>query len=441
MISAAVHRMISPPGSGPVTDSEPENDTDPGHREPEGEKREATAKQEAGPFAGRPAKEDARLDAHADETGDGCPRGVGAEGAVRRPGHLDVAVVGASRPQRHATAGIDQIAEIEEEDGPDRRDCDEGQSRGQEGPERGHHRGDGTAPARRIHARMDSGGDRQRRRAAFWLLIPALAVVGIVAAAPVGILLGVSLFPPGPLAPLEGGPELGSFRALAEAPYPEAALRTVRFALLTTAFTALLGFPAAWTLSRSAGRIRSVLTLLVVAPLLMSIVVRAYGWTLILGRQGFLGETLALLGLPRTGLLHTEAAVLLGLTEAFLPFMILALAAGLDRTDRSLVDAARGLGASPGAAFFRITLPLALPSLVSGAGFVMVGCLAAYATPALLGGSASRTLVLEIYELVTVSFDWPTAAAASLLLLAAASALLAGAAGFSRRRSASVFGT
>ena len=104
------------------------------------------------------------------------------------------------------------------------------------------------------------------------------------------------------------------------------------------------------------------------------------------------------------------------------------------------MDAARGLGASRAAAFARVTLPLALPGLVAGGGFVFVGCLSAYATPALLGGGATRTLVLEIYERITIHFDWPSGAAASLVLLLAATALLALSAGFSRRRSAAIFG-
>ncbi len=272
------------------------------------------------------------------------------------------------------------------------------------------------------------------------LLLPALTVVAVAAAVPIGVLLWVSLIPPGPLAPLEGGPTLAAFGGLFDASWAQVAAGTLGLALATTALTTVLAFPAAWVLSRSSGGLRSVLSLLVVAPLLMSVVVRAYGWTLILGSRGFLGESLAALGLPRVGLLHTSAAVLIALTEAFLPFMILALSASLDRSDRSLLDAARGLGASPASAFVRVTLPLALPGLVAGAGFVLVGCLSAYATPALLGGSATRTLVLEIYERITIHFDWPTGAAASLILLVLATALLAATAGFSRRRSATVFG-
>ena len=219
------------------------------------------------------------------------------------------------------------------------------------------------------------------------------------------------------------------------------ALRTLRLSVLTTVLVTLLGFPVALFLSRSRGLSRRVQTLLIVSPLLMSVVVRAYGWMLILGRQGFVGETLAALSLPRAGLLHTEAAVLLALTESFLPFMILALAASLDRIDPDLLAAARGLGASSARTFFAVVAPLTLPGFLAGASFVMVGSLSAYAIPALLGGSAARTLVMEIYELVTINFDWPTAAAASIALLLFASALLGGAALLSRRRSARAFGT
>lgn len=283
--------------------------------------------------------------------------------------------------------------------------------------------------------------DPRGRRVAGLLLLPALFVVALVAALPIGLLFRVALYPPGPVAPLVGGPELDSFASLLSAPYPSVAFRTLRLSLLTTVLVTLLGFPVALVLARSRGLSRRVQTLLIISPLLMSVVVRAYGWMLILGRQGFVGETLAALSLPRAGLLHTEAAVLLALTESFLPFMILALAASLDRIDPDLLAAARGLGASPARAFGAVVLPLTLPGFLAGASFVLVGSLSAYAVPSLLGGAAARTFVLEIYELVTISFDWPTAAAASVVLLVFASALLGGAAFLSRRRSARVFGT
>ena len=282
--------------------------------------------------------------------------------------------------------------------------------------------------------------DRSGRRAAALLLLPALLVVALVAAAPIALLFRVALYPPGPVAPLSGGPELESFAGLLNSPYPSVALRTVRLSLLTTVLVTLLGFPVALFLSRSRGLSRRVQTLLIISPLLMSVVVRAYGWMLILGRQGFVGETLAALSLPRAGLLHTETAVLLALTESFLPFMILALTASLDRIDPDLLDAARGLGASSARTFLAVVAPLALPGFLAGASFVMVGSFSAYAIPALLGGSAARTFVMEIYELVTITFDWPTAAAASITLLVFASALLGAAALLSRRRSARAFG-
>ena len=281
--------------------------------------------------------------------------------------------------------------------------------------------------------------DRGRQRAAALLLLPALLVVTLFLAAPVGLLLRVALFPPGPLAPLSGGPALDSFAGLAGAPYPELALRTIRLSLLTTLFAVLLGFPVALLLSRSRGLSRTVQMLLVVSPLLVSVVVRAYGWMLLLGPQGFLGGLLVAFGLPRAGLLHTETAVLIALTEAFVPFVVLAVAASLDRLDPDLLEAARGLGASPARAFLRVVLPLTFPGLAAGAGFVMVGSLSAYAAPALLGGPDARTLVMEIHELVAVRFDWPAAAAASLALLLG-SAVLVGTVARLARHPAGAFG-
>jgi len=273
------------------------------------------------------------------------------------------------------------------------------------------------------------------------LLLPALVAITLVMAVPIGVLIHLSLLPPGPLAPLEGDPGFASFAGLFESPFPAVFWRTLRLALLTTLATAVLGYPMAILLSRSTGISRRIQTLLVISPLLMSIVVRAYGWVLLLGQQGFLGAALEAFGLPRGSLLYTETAVVLALTESFLPFMVLALVASLDRMEPALLEAARGLGASPVIAFLRITLPLTLPGLAAGASFVLVGALSAYATPALLGGAGSRTWVLEIQELLTLSFDWPTAAAASLLLLAAAMGLMALAAFYSRKRTALWFGT
>ncbi len=278
------------------------------------------------------------------------------------------------------------------------------------------------------------------RTLAALLLLPALLAIAAVMAVPIGVLIHLALLPPGPLAPLEGGPTLAAFAGLFEDPFPAVMGRTVRLAGLTTLATALLGYPMALLITRSTGLERRIRTLLVVSPLLMSIVVRAYGWVLLLGRQGFLGATLEAFGLERASLLYTETAVVLALTESFLPFMALALVASLDRVEPRLLEAARGLGASPFSTFLRITLPLTLPGLAAGGSFVLVGALSAYATPALLGGAGMRTWVLEIHEQLTLSFDWPTAAAASLLLLAAAMGLMALAAFHSRRRTALWFG-
>ena len=274
-----------------------------------------------------------------------------------------------------------------------------------------------------------------RRRIAGLLALPALVVVGLCLAVPVGFLVRWSLASPDLLAPFGGAPRLSSFAALAEPPFPEALLRTARVSLLATLLASLLAFPAAVCLARSRGVGRRLLTLLVVAPLLTSAVARASGWSLILGPEGLVGGAFAA---PR-GLLGTEAAVVIGLTDCFLPFLILILLRSLERLDPDLLEAARGLGASPAQALARVILPFALPGLLVGGGFVLAGCLSALAAPAVLGGAGSSTVVMEILERARFPLDWPSAAAASLALLALVAAILGAAAALARRR-ARVFG-
>ena len=159
--------------------------------------------------------------------------------------------------------------------------------------------------------------------------------------------------------------------------------------------------------------------ILVLSPLFVSVVVRAYGWLLILGNRGLLNGLLTTLGLQSTPtrFLSTEGAVVAGLAEALLPFMVLSLSAVLERQPPDLEAAARGLGASALGAFWRVTLPLSLPGALAGSLLVFMVAMGSYATPALLGGSTVRLMVTEIYTQVTAVFNWPLGAALSVTLL------------------------
>ena len=242
---------------------------------------------------------------------------------------------------------------------------------------------------------------------------------------PLILLLRMSLLPPGPAAPLQGPPSIGSYTALADGYYGTILLRTLRIALLTTLISLALGYPLALSVSRARGGWRTAQLLVLVSPLFVSVVVRAYGWILLLGNRGLVNTLLMSAGIidAPLRLIHTEGAVVLALVEALLPFMALSIVAVLDRLELSapeLEDAARGLGASPFQTFVHVTLPLSLPGALSGAVLVFMVSLGSYATPALVGGARIRVMVTEIYTQATTIFNWPLAASLSLSLLALA---------------------
>ena len=256
-------------------------------------------------------------------------------------------------------------------------------------------------------------------------LAPSGLVYLLLLVVPLILLLRMSLLPPGPAAPLQGPLSFGSYRALADGYYGTILLRTLRIALLTTLISLALGYPLALSVSRARGGWRTAQLLVLVSPLFVSVVVRAYGWILLLGNRGLVNTLLMSAGIidAPLRLIHTEGAVVLALVEALLPFMALSIVAVLDRLQLSapeLEDAARGLGASPFQTFVQVTLPLSLPGALSGAVLVFMVSLGSYTTPALVGGARIRVMVTEIYTQATTIFNWPLAASLSLSLLALA---------------------
>ena len=253
-------------------------------------------------------------------------------------------------------------------------------------------------------------------------LAPSGLVYLLLLVVPLVLLLRMSLLPPGPAAPLEGPLSVGSYAALVDGYYGTILARTLRIALLTTLISLALGYPLALSVSRARGGWRTAQLLLLVSPLFVSVVVRAYGWILILGNRGLVNTLLMSTGIidAPLRLIHTEGAVVVALVEALLPFMALSIVAVLDRLAPELEDAARGLGASPFRTFVHVTLPLSFPGALSGAVLVFMVSLGSYATPALIGGARIRVMVTEIYTQATTVFNWPLAASLSLSLLAIA---------------------
>lgn len=196
--------------------------------------------------------------------------------------------------------------------------------------------------------------------------------------------------------------------------------RTVWVAVVTTAVCALLGYPLALFLARSPNR--NLWLILVISPWLVSIVVRTFGWMVLLGNRGVINTALRDWGIIASPIriLFTPTAVLIGLVHVFLPFMVIALLSNLLQQDRKLEEAGLILGASRWQTFRRVTLPLSMPGVLSGCSLVLLMAAGAIVTPLLLGGLRDRMLGTQIYSEIFQIYDFERATAMAVLLLVTA---------------------
>ena len=261
---------------------------------------------------------------------------------------------------------------------------------------------------------------RRKRLPLTWLLIaPAAVLLGVFLLVPYLNIVLMSFRPPATGAPYGPGLTLDNYqRALTDGYYLGQLGSTLWIALLTTAATLLVGFPVAWQLARSRSRWRPVLYGIVLSPLLVGIVVRSFGWTILLGNNGVLNKAARALGLTLAPLplMYNTLGIVIALTHVFLPFMILPVMASLQTIDPALEAAGRSLGATRRVAFRRIVLPLALPGIQSGCILVFVLALSAYVTPVLIGGMRVKTMTLTVVDTLTDAFQWPLGSALALML-------------------------
>ncbi len=213
--------------------------------------------------------------------------------------------------------------------------------------------------------------------------------------------------------------------------YRQAALTTLRVSLWTTLVSMLLAYPLALVMARGPAFVSRLVTVVVIAPMLINVVVRAYAWRVILanGDQGLLNWSLAVFGFGPVRLLYTESAVVIGSVHVFLSTMVLPLAAALGRIDPAVEEAARTLGASPLRTFVRVTFPLSLPGLMVGATLVFSLTASAFVAPALLGGNFLKMLGPLLQEQILSVYDWPfgaTLATCLVVLVMAVNILSAG---------------
>ncbi|HEV7628307.1 MAG TPA: ABC transporter permease [Streptomyces sp.] len=276
-----------------------------------------------------------------------------------------------------------------------------------------------------------SGDGRQarsrRRLTPYWLLLPAALWLAVFFVAPFFYQASTSV---------QSGSLEDGFRVTwdfsnysdALATYGPHFLRSFLYAAVATLLCLLIGYPLAYMIAFRAGRWRSLLLVMVIAPFFTSFLIRTLAWKTILSDSGpVVGvlESLHILDftsqLGLTGddrLLATPLAVVCGLTYNFLPFMILPLYSSLERIDLSLHEAARDLYAKPATTFRKVTFPLSLPGVVAGTLLTFIPASGDYINAQLLGSPNTQMIGNAIQKQFLNVLDYPTAAAMSFILMA-----------------------
>jgi len=201
--------------------------------------------------------------------------------------------------------------------------------------------------------------------------------------------------------------------------YTESYLLSFKYALLTTSFCLLIGYPFSYFLARANPKSRTVLLLLVMLPFWTSFLLRVYAWKGILADQGIINNLLLSLGLIQEPiqLLYTDFSMLVGMVYVYLPFMILPLYANLVKLDNRLLEASQDLGASPWKSFWLITVPLSRSGIVAGSMLVFIPCLGEFVIPSLLGGAENVMIGRVVWDEMFSSNNWPRASALAITMI------------------------
>jgi putative spermidine/putrescine transport system permease protein len=234
----------------------------------------------------------------------------------------------------------------------------------------------------------------------WWLSAPALLLFAALLVVPLALtaVLSFNVYDPAT------GPKAGEFtfehyaQVFTDSYYHGIFWRTFWISGLVTLICVLIGAPEAYVLSRMRNPWRSILLLVVLAPLLVSVVVRAFGWSMLLGPEGAVNALLGLVGIGPVKMLYTEIAVIVALVHVMLPFMVIPVWTSLQKLDAGVENAALSLRASHFTTLRRIVLPQVMPGILSGSLIVFGLAASSFAIPGLLGGRRLKMVATVVYD-------------------------------------------
>ncbi|WP_102224159.1 ABC transporter permease [Acidimangrovimonas sediminis] len=269
-----------------------------------------------------------------------------------------------------------------------------------------------------------------RRISGLWLIAPVTVLLVVGFLAPTAIMGMLSLRNYSGMSGIGDSWTLENYIGVITDPFYLTIIgRTLLLGVIVTALCLLLAFPLALFILRSGPKVQTASILLVIFPLLCNIVVRSFGWMVLLAPRGIINEALIGAGLIAhpLPLMYDLTGVTIGLVQIFLPFMVLLLIPALQNIPADVEAAALILKASRLRTFFTITLPLALPGILTGSILVFVLSISALVTPRMLGGPTYRVMATQIYEEFMTNLNWPGGAALAFVLTVIALALIWGA--------------
>lgn len=192
--------------------------------------------------------------------------------------------------------------------------------------------------------------------------------------------------------------------------------RSLVIAVLTTIICILIGYPTAYVIAKMKPKSQMVMVLMITLPTWINMLVRTYAWRGILDKGGLINSILGLFGIGPVKLLETTFAVVLGMVYNFIPFMILQIYTALSKMDESYLEAANDLGANKVQAFFKVTLPLSVPGIISGITLVFLPAVSSFFIPKLLGGGQYVLIGNVIETQFLTTGNWGFGSAISLIM-------------------------
>lgn len=212
-------------------------------------------------------------------------------------------------------------------------------------------------------------------------------------------------------------PTFDNFRRVFEPLYIKIFLVSILLAIGSTLLCIIVGYPVAYYISRMSDKWRNSLMLLFVVPMWMNFLLRTYAWLTLLGNNGLINKFLGLFGIAPLNLMYNINAIMLGMVYNFLPFMVLPIYSTLVKMDKSLIEAAKDLGATNAQIFKKVIFPLSLPGVYTGITMVFIPAISTFVIPDLLGGNRFYLIGNLIEKQFTFTGDWAFGSAISIVLI------------------------